>query len=550
LTDPQHILLVEDDPDIRRVTRATLQSAGYRVVEAENGLEGINRIREAVPDLVVLDVMMPEMNGAEFCRALVDDLKLPALPVLIVSSINEKSGLMRALAEVNLQRREFLKKPTGPVELKFRIARMLGLEKSTPLPPGAGPSSSGMATPPAAEPSQALRRASLAPRASSASGGAPAEPQSAAGPRLRVLIVDDDQDLLAVNKFTVGKDHEVATAQNGLDGLEMLDLFGPDFVLVDYNMPTMDGLEMVELMRRHPRFHHTPALFLTGNDERHLPRRAHEAGINLFLRKPIEPERLRKAIAHFTRESGLKSGGATPQSPPPPPPQAPPVRMALPRAQAPPPGGESKARLLPRGAGAPASAPRPSAPAGEPLPGREVVRLLIVDFDDATSARLKYLVDSGLGGRVFRHHVSDHREALANLARWEPDIILYNPRDSGMDGIAFFQLFKIKRINVDVEFAFAGTEFVNAELKYSRQSFGRDVLDLAESDSKLLYELQAMVDLAERKSRPKRHSLEELQKEDRAERDRKAKEAAREAKQREADRMRFRQIQDVINRDL
>src|SRR5690606_20811615 len=98
----------------------------------------------------------------------------------------------------------------------------------------------------------------------------------------------------------------------------------------------------------------------------------------------------------------------------------------------------------------------------------------------ATSGRLVQIVKAALSTRVHFHHVAEHKEALANLARWEPDIILYNPRNDGLDGIAFFQLFKIKRLNLDVEFAFAGTEFVGAEHKYSRQSFGRDVIDLKE----------------------------------------------------------------------
>lgn len=565
MSEPKRILLVEDDPDIRRVTRATLEGAGYEVGEAENGLDGIEQIRQSPPDLVVLDVMMPEMNGVEFCRELVDDLGLSSMPVLILSSINEKSGLMKSLGSVNLEKREFIKKPVGPVELKFRVAQMLGLERELPKPespPTAAPSrpAAKPSPKPAAPTGGETPRASLAPRQPRTEGEPAKAEQVAPAPRCRVLIVDDDRDLLAVNKFALSKDHDVATAENGLDGLEVLDLYEPDFVIVDYNMPQMDGLEMVELMRRHPHFHHTPALFLTGNEERNLPKRAHEVGINLFLRKPIEPERLRRAVAHFIRESGLKpkeapTAGGAPARPTEPSPareatpsrEAPPAKMARPSRPAAA-EGEAKAKLRPKSGAAPRASMQ-SPPSGGGGAGQELVRLLIVDHDPSTFERLLQLVEQGLGGRVHHHHVTDHREALANLARWEPDIILYNPRDPGMDGIAFFQMFKIKRLNLDVEFAFAGTEFVNAELKYSRQSFGREVIDLSESDGKILYELQAMVEKAERKPRKKRHSIEEIREEDAREKAQAAKEAAREAKQRQADRRRFRQIQDIIDRD-
>lgn len=557
MSEPKRILIVEDDPDIRRVTRATLEGAGHAITEAENGLEGIERIRESKPDLVVLDVMMPEMNGAEFCRALVDDLKLPEVPVLILSSINEKSGLMKSLASVNLERREFLKKPVGPVELKFRVAQMLGLERTPPKAPAKEPTPSPAPKPqPGGRRSGEPGRVSLAPRRSSEPAASMEGPSEV--PRCRVLIVDDDRDLLAVNKFTLSKDHDVATAENGLDGLEVLDLFKPDFVLVDYNMPSMDGLEMVELMRRHPHFHNTPALFLTGNEERNLPRRAHEAGINLFLRKPIEPERLRRSVAHFIRESGLKPKGAggaeTPSAAPAPPApssEPPPAKMAPPPSRPASSEGGAKARLRPR-TDAPTGPqkPQPAAPPRATSSGsKELVRVLIVDYNESTAERLLQLIERGLSGRVHHHHVTDHREALANLARWEPDIILYNPRDPGLDGIAFFQLFKIKRINLDVEFAFTGIEFVNAELKYSRQSFGREVINLKDPEGKILYELQSMVERAERKPRKKRHTIEEIREEDNREKAQQAKEAEREAKQREAERRRFRQIQDIIDRD-
>lgn len=539
MSQAKHILLVEDDPDIRRVTCATLRGAGYDVAEAENGRQGLALIGVARPDLIVLDVMMPEMNGAEFCRALVEDLKLPELPVLIVSSVNEKSGLMRSLADVDLKHREFLKKPVGPVELKLRVAQMLGLEPR----PGAARAAGG----------------STAPYAGPVAGGRGETPAS--GPKLRLLIVEDDRDLLQINRFSLEKEYDVATAENGLDGLEMLDLFEPDFVLVDYNMPGMDGLEMVELMRRHPHFHQTPALFLTGNEERQLPRKAHESGINLFLRKPIEPPRLRHALGQFVKEAGLRPRSmALPEADTARPSGGTPTAGRARLAPAPAPASEGgKARLRPRVEGGAPGSPAPPGPArapaaqsashGAPAPGEGRVRLFIVDQNESTSGRLVQLARSALGGRVHVEHVPEHREALAQLARWEPDIILYNPRNEGLDGIGFFQLFKIKRLNLDVEFAFAGTEFVGAEQKYSRQSFGREVLDLKETDSRIVYELQSMVEKAERKPRPKRHTIEELLAEDAKERQQQAKAAEREARQREFDRQRYSRIQSMLDRE-
>lgn len=63
-----HVLLAEDDPDIRLVARLALKKAGYRVTATENGRQLLERLAEERPDVVLLDWMMPEMDGAETCR--------------------------------------------------------------------------------------------------------------------------------------------------------------------------------------------------------------------------------------------------------------------------------------------------------------------------------------------------------------------------------------------------------------------------------------------------------------------------------------------------
>ncbi|MCK7580684.1 MAG: response regulator [Chromatiales bacterium] len=64
------ILIVDDDPHIREVLRFALAKEGFAVSEAENGAQALERFEQAPPDLVVLDILMPEMNGTEVCRRL------------------------------------------------------------------------------------------------------------------------------------------------------------------------------------------------------------------------------------------------------------------------------------------------------------------------------------------------------------------------------------------------------------------------------------------------------------------------------------------------
>jgi len=79
-------MLAEDDPDIRLVSRLALKRAGYRVTAAENGQELLEKIAEERPDVVLLDYMMPEMDGAEVCRRLKADPATRDIPVVFLSA--------------------------------------------------------------------------------------------------------------------------------------------------------------------------------------------------------------------------------------------------------------------------------------------------------------------------------------------------------------------------------------------------------------------------------------------------------------------------------
>lgn len=80
------MLLAEDDPDIRLVTRLALKKAGYRVTATENGRQLLERIAQERPDVVLLDWMMPELDGAETCRRLKADPATRDIPVVFMTA--------------------------------------------------------------------------------------------------------------------------------------------------------------------------------------------------------------------------------------------------------------------------------------------------------------------------------------------------------------------------------------------------------------------------------------------------------------------------------
>ena len=80
------ILVVDDEPDLVAVLRMGLQMEGFEVLEAADGAEGLRRAREEKPDLLLLDLMLPKMDGYQVCRSLKFDSRYKSLPILILSA--------------------------------------------------------------------------------------------------------------------------------------------------------------------------------------------------------------------------------------------------------------------------------------------------------------------------------------------------------------------------------------------------------------------------------------------------------------------------------
>ncbi|MBS1152234.1 MAG: DNA-binding response regulator [Myxococcaceae bacterium] len=126
---PQTILVADDDPSLREVVRYTLAQAGFEVVEARDGKEALAKIRARPPALLVLDIMMPELDGLEVCRAVRKD---HPFPIVFLSSRDDE--LDRVLA-LELGGDDFVPKPFSPRELLARVKAVLRRTAPAPLPP-------------------------------------------------------------------------------------------------------------------------------------------------------------------------------------------------------------------------------------------------------------------------------------------------------------------------------------------------------------------------------------------------------------------------------
>jgi DNA-binding response OmpR family regulator len=113
------ILVVDDEARMRRFMRMNLDLEGYRVIEAENGYEAVKRVREDLPDLVLMDVMMPEMDGFEALRTI---RQTSNVPVIMLTVKGDEEDRIRGL---ELGADDYVTKPFSPRELASRIKAVL-----------------------------------------------------------------------------------------------------------------------------------------------------------------------------------------------------------------------------------------------------------------------------------------------------------------------------------------------------------------------------------------------------------------------------------------
>ncbi len=119
--DPRNItvLVADDEPRLVDVVRLNLELEGYRVIAADNGIEALERLKADLPDLVVLDVMMPELDGFETLRRI---REVSSIPVLMLTVRGEEGDRIRGL-EIGAD--DYLTKPFSPRELQSRIKALL-----------------------------------------------------------------------------------------------------------------------------------------------------------------------------------------------------------------------------------------------------------------------------------------------------------------------------------------------------------------------------------------------------------------------------------------
>jgi signal transduction histidine kinase/DNA-binding response OmpR family regulator/HAMP domain-containing protein len=244
------VLVIDDDPVARKVLTRFFDKEGFEVTTAADGEQGLKRAQELRPALITLDVLMPGVDGWSVLKQLKSDPELAAIPVLMVTILDEKNKGFALGAS------DYLTKPID----RGRMLMMLDKYRN----------------------------------------------EAAAG---TVLVVEDDPDtrrLLA--RIFVGEGWRVREAENGRAALDSVAELQPDLIMLDLMMPEMDGFEFLAALRARPEWVSLPVVVVTAADLSEEDRRRLNGGVEHVIQKatPSKDTYLQEIRDFIEKHVGLR----------------------------------------------------------------------------------------------------------------------------------------------------------------------------------------------------------------------------------------------------
>jgi two-component system cell cycle response regulator len=259
------VLVVDDILSNVKLLEAKLTAEYFEVVTAFNGAECLAKMEEAAPDIVLLDVMMPGMDGFEVCRRIKANPKCAHVPVVMVTALDQPSD---RVAGLDAGADDFLTKPVDDAALFARVRSLVRLKMMT----------------------DELRMR----EATGQSMGLldPAASLIDETPQGRILIIEDRPESTAWFQTALQNPHAVSTVDTFEEALVRVRGGDYDLVIVSLGMRGFDGLRLCSQLRSLPEGRNVPILVVVSEGDRRKLNQALEMGVNDYLTRPIDQNEL------------------------------------------------------------------------------------------------------------------------------------------------------------------------------------------------------------------------------------------------------------------
>lgn len=257
----KHLLIADDDHFITKIFNEKFKSSGYQVSVANDGEAAIKVLQKNKPDAILLDLILPDMNGVEVLKFIRSDENLADLPVIVISNSSYFSGMVQAAW--NAGATHFINKEDCNLkELVTQVNEVLN--------------------------TSATHQKVTAPAKKGKS---------------KVLLVDDDTVIHGVLEFFLNQaGFQVSSAFDGKQAIEMATKNPPDLMILDGLMPVMDGFEVMETWSTDKYLSKIPVVMMTSVDEKKKRAEMADKGVAEYLIKPFNLNDLVKLATKHVAE--------------------------------------------------------------------------------------------------------------------------------------------------------------------------------------------------------------------------------------------------------
>jgi CheY-like chemotaxis protein len=258
---PGKLLIVDDDPRGRDTLRRFLEPMGHLIREAESGAQALEMMAQTAFDLVLLDIVMPGVDGFQVLEQLKAQPKGPRSAIIVISGIEDaQTGAMRC---IELGAEEYLIKPIDYRLLQARVNFCLQKRQQSP-------SRKDQATPP--------------------------EPATTAEPATIMIVDDEEINRMLLERRVKDLGHRPVLLANGREALERIYQSPPDLILLDLMMPEMGGLEVLQHLKADPQMALIPVIVVSAQDDRDQILPCIRLGAEDYLVKPFNTDLLQARI--------------------------------------------------------------------------------------------------------------------------------------------------------------------------------------------------------------------------------------------------------------